>query len=57
MLTSQGDIDWLLSQIPSGAKKIDILFDPLQHGWRRADFHRVCDGHPNPTIIVMKSKA
>jgi hypothetical protein len=57
MLTSQGDIDWLLSQIPSGAKKIDILFDPKKDGWRRDDFHRVCDGHPNPTIIVMKSKA
>jgi hypothetical protein len=57
MLTSQGDIDWVLSQIPSGAKKIDILFDPLQHGWSRDDFHRVCDGHPYPTIIVMKSEA
>ncbi len=33
MLTSQGDIDWLLSQIPPGAKKIDILFDPKIHGW------------------------
>jgi hypothetical protein len=57
MLTNQGDIDWLLSQIPSGAKKIDILFDPEKHGWCYKDFHRVCDGHPNPTIIVMKSKA
>ena len=57
MLTSQGDIDWLLSQIPSGAKKIDILFDPKKHGWSIDDFHRVCDGHPNPTIVVMKSKA
>jgi hypothetical protein len=57
MLISQGDIDWLLSQIPSGAKNIDILFDPLQHGWHYNDFHRVCDWHPNPTIIVMKSKA
>ncbi len=57
MLTNQGDIDWLLSQIPSGAKRIDILFNPLRHGWHYEDFHRVCDGHPNPTIIVMKSKA
>jgi hypothetical protein len=57
MITNQGDIDWLLSQIPSGAKKIDILFDPKKHGWLCKDFHRVCDGHPNPTIIVMKSKA
>ena len=57
MLTNQGDIDWLLSQIPSGAKKIDILFDPLKHGWSSKVFHRVCNGHPNPTIIVMKSKA
>jgi hypothetical protein len=57
MLTNQEDIDWVLSQIPYGAKKIDILFDPKKHGWHHKDFHRVCDGHPNPTIIVMKSKA
>ena len=57
MIINPGDIDWLLSQIPSGAKKIDILFDPKKHGWSIDDFHRVCDDHPNPTIILMKSKA
>ena len=57
MLRNQGDIDWLLSQIPSGAKRIDILFNPLRHGWHYEDFHRVCDGHPNPPMMVMKSKA
>jgi hypothetical protein len=57
MLTDKKDINWLLSQIPSGAKKIKILFDPLHHGWHVNSFHRVCDGHPNPTIIVIKSKA
>jgi hypothetical protein len=57
MIINPGDIDWLLSQIPSGAKKIEILFDPKIHGWHYKDFHRICDPHSNPTIVVMKSKA
>ncbi len=57
MLTNQEDIDWLLCQIPPGAKKIEILFDPKTHGWHYSDFHRICDGHPKPTITVIKSKA
>ncbi len=59
MLTNKGDIEWLLANLPRPAeiKKINILFDPVKHGWHVKDFHRVCDDHPNPTIIVMKSKA
>jgi hypothetical protein len=57
MIKNPGDIDWIISQIPFGAKKIEILFDAKKHGWHDRDFHRICDGHPNPTIIVMKSKA
>jgi hypothetical protein len=59
MLTNKGDIEWLLAKLPRPAeiKKIFILFDPVKHGWHTDDFHRVCDGHSNPTILVMKSKA
>ena len=59
MLKNKGDIEWVLAQLPRPAeiKKINILFDPKRHGWHVKDFHHVCDGHPNPTITVIKSKA
>ncbi len=57
MMKKKEDINWLISQIPRGAKDIQILFDPLKHGWHPDDFHRICDGHPKPTITVIKSKA
>jgi hypothetical protein len=57
MLTKQEDIEWLLAQLPTRPKEIRILFDPKKHGWHINDFHSVCDGHPNPTITVIKSKA
>ncbi len=57
MIYKTEDIEWIRSKIPGGSKEIKLLFDPEIHGWGKADFHKICDGHPNPTITFIKSKA
>lgn len=33
-----------------------MLYNWREHGFKPSDFHSRCDGHPNPTITLIKSK-
>jgi hypothetical protein len=35
------------------AKKLELLYRGAQHGWKTADFHRICDNQ-EPTVTVVQ---
>lgn len=56
LITKKEDAKWLLKQIPKKVKGISMIFSFSKNGYKQKDFWSRCHEHPNPTIIVMKSK-
>lgn len=57
MVKKKEDIEWLVSQIPEGAKEVKMIYNQREDGFKQSDFHSKCDGHPHPTFTLLKSKA
>jgi hypothetical protein len=53
LLRSKVHRDHLCSWITGSAKKLELLYRGTEHGWKGADFHRMCDNQ-GPTVTVVQ---